>query len=197
VRGMGAQDLPRRRSLGERGPANEANAARSSAQNPPLAAALPPPLLAPLLLAPHQESTARGKHSAAATLGSASTPMDKAARRCGRTAESAREDVAVRRSGRNKTQRNCVSKKKESGDAVNSGRWRAVNWGERGATGCAESDQGQAESDQRMHPGVIYMYIYTHTHTYIHTYIELECFIHTQVMVGEANYSQAFYTPVR
>ena len=43
----------------------------------------------------------------------------------------------MRRSGRNKKQRNCVSKKKESGGAVNSGRWRAVNWGERGATGCA------------------------------------------------------------
>ena len=83
----------------------------------------------------------------------------------------------MRRSGRNKKQRNCVSKKKESGGAVNSGRWRAVNWGERGATGCAESDGvrggGWSGSDQtrrlawvhslyRMHPGVIYIYIVTY-----------------------------------
>ena len=140
MRGDGSARLttavkPRRARTGKRSKCGEEQCVES-----PLAAALPPPLLAPLLLAPHQESAARGKHSAAATLVSASTSADKAARRCGRTAESAREDAEVRRSGRNKKQRNCVSKKKESGGAVNSGRWRAVNWGERGATGCAKSD---------------------------------------------------------
>ena len=83
------------------------NAARGNARNPPSRQRFLHPLLAP----PH------GISSAGEALGSASTPADKAARRCGRTAESAREDAAVRT--KQKPMAQLCFEKRNVGGAVN------------------------------------------------------------------------------
>ena len=142
---MGAQDLPRRRSLGERGPANEANAARSSAQNPPPPrgrASSTPACSAPACSTP-------GISSAGEALGGGHPRQRFDAGGQGGTAMGQNGGISEGGCGgeaertKQKATQLCFEKK-ESGGAVNSGRWRAVNWGEQGATGCAKSDQGRA-----------------------------------------------------
>jgi len=149
---MGAQDLPRRRSLGERGPANEAKCGEGQrAESPPRGnASSTPCLLRSCLLRPTE-----------------STPVDKAVRRCVGAAESTRGEAAVRR----KQKETVLSKNMETwgavnwgagGDAVNRTRWaRGVvpartRWARGGGSG---SDQAcrlaWVHSMCRMHPVVI------------------------------------------
>ena len=168
--GMGAQDLPHRRSLGERGPANEANTARSSAQNPPARPRfLHPCLLRSCLL--HTRNQQRGgstrRRPPSAVLRRQRT------RRHGDAAERRNQRGRMRRwGGADETKSNAtVFRKKRKvgvrlirGDGV---RLIGGSGGRRGTlnqTGCAGG--GWSGSDQtrrlawvhslyRMHPGVI------------------------------------------